>query len=101
MSDSVTNFQTVASFGYENLIVDKYTRNLSIPFKSGLKKAHISGFVYGFSQFVQYATYGTLFWSASALLRAQYNRGEMVNPKDIFTAIFAILFGAFTAGQAQ
>ena len=69
VSDSVTNYATVASFGREELIVNKFASKLSGPKLAGIKKAHLSGFVYGFSQFVQFAIYTVLFWSAAALLR--------------------------------
>lgn len=46
----MVNYQTVASFGHNEFLLKKYQDLLIDPMKSGIKKAHISGFVYGFSE---------------------------------------------------
>ena len=47
--DAINNYRTVASFGYDNLIVDKYDSLVSLPLKGALRKAHCIGFWFGFS----------------------------------------------------
>ena len=98
VSDAVINHQTVASFGNEQLLVDKFKSLLKGPLEKGIAKAHYTGITYGFSQFIQFATYTILFWSAGAFMRAD---PFGLTGKDVFTSIFVIMFGAFAAGQAQ
>lgn len=47
--DVINNHRTVASFGYDDVVVNQYDKLLDIPMKSVSKKAHIIGFVFGFS----------------------------------------------------
>ena len=62
LSDAILNNLTVASFGYEYLIVDKYKELLTGPMNDATKKAHIGGFVFGFSQFTTFAVNSLLFY---------------------------------------
>ena len=98
ISDSVTHYLTVASFGYQDRIVEKFTQKLEMPLKKGIVKAHVGGILFGFSQFITFVTYCILFWSAAAMMRTW---PEAINGTDIFICLFCIMFGAFAAGQAQ
>ena len=96
VSDVVLNNLTVASFGYEYLIVDKYKELLTVPMNDATKKAHIGGLAYGFSQFAMFAVYSFLFYIA-AIFVEKYS----VNSEDLFLAIFIIMFSSYGSGQAQ
>lgn len=63
--DAINNYRTVASFGHDYLVVNKYHEYIKIPERTQLKKAHCIGFWFGFSQFVQYGVFALLFWSGS------------------------------------
>jgi len=56
------------------------------------------GLAVGFSDFAQFAVYFVVFMSAGAFLK---NVEEAKEAESIFIAIFAIMFGAFSAGQAK
>ena len=96
VSDAVLNNLTVASFGYEYLIVDKYKELLSVPMNDATKRAHITGFAFGFSQFITFAVNSLLFY-----VGALFVKNLNISSEDIFLAIFIIMFSSFGAGQAQ
>ena len=96
VSDAILNNLTVASFGYEYLLVDKYKIFLTSPMNDAVKKAHIGGIAYGFSQFAMFAVYSFLFYIA-AIFVDKYS----VNSEDLFLAIFIIMFSSYGSGQAQ
>jgi ABC-type multidrug transport system fused ATPase/permease subunit len=50
--DSIINYRTVASFAHDEIIIEEYDKYLEGPLKRGVKKAHIIGASFGFSQFV-------------------------------------------------
>lgn len=95
--DSINNYRTVASFGYDDLLVDEYERYIDFPTKSALGKAHCIGFWFGFSQFVQNAVFALLYWAGAKFV---YDDPSM-SGENVFEATFAMMFGAFAAGQAN
>lgn len=97
--DAINNYRTVASFGHDNLIVDEYTRYIDFPTRSAIKKAHCIGFWFGFSQFVQNAVFALLYWAGAQFVYHYADAGE--DGEKIFIATFAMMFGAFAAGQAN
>ena len=60
--DAILNYRTVASFGHEDQILRDYSRLLDEPKRVAIRKSHIIGLVFGFSQFVQYAVFATLYY---------------------------------------
>lgn len=50
--DSINNYRTVASFGYDNLLIEQYRKYIDLPTTTAIRKAHCIGFWFGFSQFV-------------------------------------------------
>ena len=96
LSDAISNYKTVASFGHEYLLIDILKDKLKEPLKTGALRAHLAGFVFGWSNFVQNVVMGVLFF-----LGAVYIRWEGANPEDVFLAIFILIFAAWGAGQAQ
>ena len=96
VSDNVVNFITVASFANEHLLIEKYKESLIVKTNKEICKSHISGIVYGFSQFMQFGMYTILFWSGAKFVE-NYN----VNGQDLFTAIYVMMFAAIGAGQGQ
>ena len=95
--DAILNYRTVASFGHDYLIVELYDRYISSPFQSAVKKAHCIGFWFGFSQFVQNAVFALLYWAGAEFV---YHDPAMTGDH-VFMATFAMMFGAFAAGQAN
>lgn len=89
---------TVASFGNEELIVNKFIKYLKGNHLKSYFKSQLIGLAVGFSDFCQYAVYTIVFLVAARFLKNVEKANEAEN---IFIAIFAIMFGAFSAGQAK
>ena len=96
VSDAILNNLTVASFGHEYLLVEKFKENMKNYLKDSTKRAHVGGVLFGFSIFITFAGYSLLFWSGAKFIE-QYN----VHSEDLFIAIFAIFFAAWGSGQSQ
>ncbi|CAI2367048.1 unnamed protein product [Moneuplotes crassus] len=96
VSDTIVNYITVASFANESILIEKYKKILGAKVRQNLIKNYVSGAIFGFSQFVQFAMYAVLFYSGAQFV-AKYND----NPQNMFTAIYIMMFAAISAGQAQ
>jgi len=95
-SDAIMNYRTVIGFGLEPSISKEYSALIEAPFRMSKKSAHISGIVYGYSQFITNVCFAVLFFFGTVfMLDVPDLSGE-----DVFIAIFAMFFGAFGAGQA-
>ena len=96
LSDAISNYKTVASFGHEYLLTDILRESLRDPLKKGAIKSHLAGFVFGWSNFVQNVVMGVLFF-----VGAVYIRYDGADQENCFLAIFILMFAAWGAGQAQ
>ena len=96
--DAIINYRTVASFGNEGQILRDYGKLLEEPMNVAIKKSHVIGFIFGFSQFVQYAVFAALYYFGAVFMK---NDPQTNKASDIFVAIFAMMLGAMAAGQAQ
>ena len=96
ISDSISNYKTVASFGHEALIVETLQNKLQGPMKSGNKRAHYAGIVFGWATFIQNIVFAALFYLGAVFIK-EYG----VFADDVFIAIYVIAFASFGAGQAQ
>jgi ATP-binding cassette, subfamily B (MDR/TAP), member 1 len=92
--ESMVNIRTVSSFGYENVIFNKYEQKLVEPFNLAVKKGNISGIMFGFSQIVMFLIFALIFYIGTIFIR-----DAGVSVADFFTAIYAITFSAMTVGN--
>lgn len=92
--ESMVNIRTVSSFGYENVIYNKFEQKLQEPFDLAVKKGNVSGLAFGFSQVVMFLIFGLIFYIGTIFIR---DSGS--NLSDVFTAIYAITFSAMTVGN--
>ena len=101
--DSIVNFKTVQSFGNEEELVKKYKELLTPVHKVSMTKAIKSGAAFGCSQFSQYLVFGVMFFFGGLIIKNSVDdEGKAtINAEDVFIALFAILFGASAAGNAQ
>jgi ATP-binding cassette subfamily B (MDR/TAP) protein 1 len=90
----MVNIRTVSSFGYENVIMHKYSNLLELPYNVGIKKGNVSGLLFGLTQIVMFAIFGLIFFLGTVFIR-----DAGVTVADVFTAIYAIVFGAMTVGN--
>lgn len=83
------------SFGYENVVLHKYSKLLEKPLEVGVKKGNISGVLYGITQLVMFIVFALIFFLGTVFIRDN----PSVTVSDVFTAIYAIVFGAMTVGN--
>ena len=102
VSESVTNHQTIGSFGHIDHLISKYMNLLETPKALLSKKAHISGIVFGFSESIALSAGAIQFWCAAYFLKQM--KDSTTGPADaiaIFISLNAVRFASFAAGQAQ
>ena len=92
--EALINIRTVTSFGVENTFSAKYAQLLIKPLKMATRKGNIAGLLFGFSQLVMFIIFALVFYIGSIFVR---NYGVSIT--DLFTAIYAIIFAAMTAGN--
>jgi hypothetical protein len=51
------------SFGNDEMVLKKYDELMAEAHKTAIKKAHVIGFMYGFSQFTQNALFSALYYA--------------------------------------
>ncbi|CAB4481222.1 uncharacterized protein OCT59_003157 [Rhizophagus irregularis] len=91
----LSGIRTVISFGGEKRELARYKNKLDDAYKTGVKKAFISGTGLGAMMGIMFGSYGLAFWFGSILVvRGEQTGGEVLN------VFFAIIMGAFSIGNA-
>lgn len=67
-TDAVGGIRTIASFTNEEKILALYSSEMNAPMKMAIRKAHVSGISYGFSQFCTYSINSLAFWYGARLV---------------------------------
>ena len=78
--EAITNIRTVAGLRVEQKYSDMYKEQLSVPFELNKSKSHKRGIIFGFSQGIQYLSWGLTLWFGGYLVdigQAEYT--------DVFT----------------
>ncbi|XP_040295452.1 bile salt export pump [Bufo bufo] len=89
--EAIGNIRTVAGLGKEMMFVQLYEKELEMPYKTGVKKAHVYGACFGFAQCVIYMTYAASFRFG----------GFLVNTDGInYTVVFRVISAIVTSGNA-
>lgn len=78
--EAITNIRTVAGLRCEAKYVDMYIELLAAPHKLTLKKSHLRGFIFGFSQSIQFVAWAVIMWYGGYLV----DQGETMFPA-VFT----------------
>merc|ERR1712136_609663 len=94
--ETTLNIRTVASLTKEEYFYEKYCKKLEVPYKMSIKKDITFGFAFGFSQAVAFFAYAAVFRFGAWLVVV----GRMTFD-NVFKVLMAILFGAFSIGQAS
>merc|ERR1712106_55546 len=87
--ESISNIRTVAGLRCEEKYINMYIELLSEPHKLTMKKSHQRGFIFGFSQALQFFAWGHTLWFGGYLV----DIGE-ADFKDVFTVTNAVIGGA-------
>lgn len=94
IADAVfSSMRTVVSFGGEKKEVKRYDDKLDIAYQAGYKKAVALGLGIGSIMFLIFSCYALAFFYGSRLI-------PEISPGDIITSFFAIIFSAFSLGNA-
>lgn len=100
LSDMIMNYRTVISLGEKNVefMLEKYYGLLEGPNLQGIKKAHISGILYGYSQSVRFVFVALSFYFAILILQNSENPDG--DRRNVFTAVYIMFVGAIGSGVA-
>lgn len=85
------------SLGEKNtdFLVQKYADLLIIPNRTGIKRAHVSGLFFGYSQSIKFVFIGFVFYIASVFIKSRD-----LNSEEVFTGVYIIFVGAIGSGVA-
>lgn len=83
------------SFGDKNLqfLLNRYRDLLIVPHKAGIKRAHISGLFFGYSQSIRFVFIAFVFYVAAVFVD-RYN----LNSQRVFTGCYVVFVGAIGSG---
>lgn len=95
-TEAIENIRTVVSLGREETMHKRFLGHLETPYKAALKKAHVVGFAFGFSQAVIYFVYAAAFVLGAYLIQEK----KMVF-EDVMLVFSSIVFGAMALGNAS
>merc|ERR1712223_149875 len=93
--EAITNIRTVAGLRCEEKYVNMYVDLLTAPHKLTIKKSHLRGFIFGFSQSIQFVAWAVIMWYGGYLV----DQGE-TEFENVFIVTNAILNGAGMVGYS-
>merc|ERR1719495_482350 len=93
--ESISNIRTVAGLRCEEKYINMYISLLEEPHKLTMKKSHQRGFIFGFSQAIQFFAWGLTLWFGGYLV----DIGE-ADFADVFTVTNAVIGGAGMVGYS-
>lgn len=90
----------MASFGSDSIILEEFDALQQAKVRQDIKAGRVFGLSWGLSQAVINLVFGSLYL-ASGELYYQWPEAEVLQVEPMYIAMFCLLFGAFTAGQAM
>ena len=98
LSDIIMNYRTIISLGDKNVeyILERYYRLLEEPNRQGIKRAHFSGILFGYSQSIRFVFVALSFYFATLIIKDFGLEGDQRT--DVFTAVYIMFVGAIGAG---
>nr|XP_011463649.1 PREDICTED: ABC transporter B family member 21-like [Fragaria vesca subsp. vesca] len=95
-SDAVGSIRTVASFCAEELMIDLYKKKCEGPIRTGIRQGLISGIGFGVSLFLQFSSFGLIFYTGGLLVQA-----GKTTFTDVFRAFFALTIASLGLAQSS
>eukprot|EP00004_Rigifila_ramosa_P019793 TRINITY_DN5076_c0_g1_i5.p1 TRINITY_DN5076_c0_g1~~TRINITY_DN5076_c0_g1_i5.p1 ORF type:complete len:488 (+),score=122.84 TRINITY_DN5076_c0_g1_i5:1030-2493(+) len=96
VNESVSGMRTVASCTAEQQALVAYEKALEGPSALGVKRSHIAGLGFGFSNGIMFFSWAVAFWYGGVLIdRGLNDFGE------IMRVMFTVMFGMWTLGQVS
>ena len=93
--EAISNIRTVAGLRCEAKYVEMFTQLLDEPHRRTIKKSHLRGFIFGFSQGSQFIMYSVIMWYGGYLVQI-----GATSFSTVFTVAEAIMAGAWMMGNA-
>ena len=95
LSDILINYRTVIGFGDKNVdyLLEKFDSLLEEPRSIGIKQAHYSGFLFGYSQCTRFMFIGIVFYIAAILIN---NYGD--DQQDTYICLYTLFMAALGTG---
>ncbi|KAK7508463.1 hypothetical protein BaRGS_00000029 [Batillaria attramentaria] len=100
-TEAIENMRTVVSLGKEVTMHDRFMGHLETPYKGAMKKAHIVGFAFGFSQGCIYFVYAAAFTLGAYLIQEQEMQFEDFAFSMMCRVFGALVFTAMGLGNAS
>ena len=96
LSDIILNYKTIIGFGQKNvdMILERYAELLIIPRQAGIKRAHISGLFFGYSQAIRFVFIGIVFYMAAVFIK----QNPSLDSEQVFTGCYVVFVGSIGAG---
>ncbi|NXA15021.1 ABCBB protein, partial [Sapayoa aenigma] len=95
-SEALSNIRTVAGIGKEKMFVDNFEKNLVVPYKAAIKKAHVYGLCFGFAQSIVFIANAVSYRYGGFLVES-----EGLHYSFVFRVISAIVTSGTALGRAS